>query len=121
MPTTTDIAAYADAWRSRASREAERQSLQVDDDTARARAAVASLRDQFAFDAAWLFGSRAAGRSHEASDWDIAVRGLPLRDWFSALERLEQEFGVEKVDLVRTEEAGIGLRMAIERGVVLDG
>jgi predicted nucleotidyltransferase len=47
----------------------------------------------------YVFGSAAEGRMHERSDIDLAVTGLPPRDFIPAMARVGNVFG-RSVDLV---------------------
>ena len=47
----------------------------------------------------YIFGSVASGRTHEDSDVDLAVAGLPPERFFSTMARLENLFD-RSVDLV---------------------
>jgi uncharacterized protein len=68
-----------------------------------------------------LFGSLVSGDTHEASDIDLAVEGLPPDVYFDTLGALLMASPCG-VDLVRLEEAPESLRRVIEAtGVELDG
>ena len=57
--------------------------------------------------AAWLFGSRAAGRAHPGSDLDLAVlyeRAPGLAQVAELRARLQEALGIEDVDLVVLDE-----------------
>jgi predicted nucleotidyltransferase len=52
----------------------------------------------------YIFGSVASGKSHEGSDVDLAVTGLPPECFFSTMARLENLFD-RSVDLVDLDDA----------------
>jgi predicted nucleotidyltransferase len=62
------------------------------------------LRSRFGASRVVLFGSLARGDAHEASDVDLAVLGVPVRQHFAAAAALEQLLHCT-VDLVRIEAA----------------
>jgi predicted nucleotidyltransferase len=68
----------------------------------------------------WLFGSLAWGETHETSDIDLAVEGLPLEE----LGRAQGELLLAapcKLDLVRLEEVPEAFASRIRQwGIVLD-
>lgn len=51
----------------------------------------------------YVFGSAAAGRTHQGSDVDLAVAGLPPDRFFSTMARLENLFDCS-VDLIDLDE-----------------
>lgn len=57
----------------------------------------------------WVFGSVATGETTSSSDLDLAVEGLPGRQYFPALGELFRRLSCD-VDLVRMEEAPESLR-----------
>lgn len=78
-----------------------------------------------------LAGSRATGRAHEGSDWDIAVQWDHQFDWLASVARTEElrralaaalrvdESGVDLIDLRR---ANLAMRAAVaEEGLSLSG
>lgn len=78
------------------------------------RRAAALLRRKFAVKGVWLFGSTLSCQFfHETSDLDLAVWGLPLKDYCSAVGELLFEIEDFSIDLVRLEEAQASLRQAI--------
>lgn len=52
---------------------------------------------------AWVFGSRATGRAHRASDIDLAIEApdLPPARWHALLESLEHAPIIYRLDIVR--------------------
>lgn len=57
----------------------------------------------------WVFGSVATGETTSSSDLDLAVEGLPGRQYFPALGELFRRLTCD-VNLVRMEEAPESLR-----------
>jgi predicted nucleotidyltransferase len=93
---------YARSWRKR--QEDERRHLA---EKARAAGKAAErlaqiLVREYGAREVWLFGSLARGRGFRRhSDIDLAATGLPAREFFSILSRLNAatEFNVDLVDL----------------------
>lgn len=81
---------------------------------ARASEAAAVLRREFGVTDVWLFGSVAESRVHEASDVDIAVRGLKWERFADAHDAMVVLFGTS-VDLVALETAAPSLIAKVER------
>ncbi|HEX9944876.1 MAG TPA: nucleotidyltransferase domain-containing protein [Thermoanaerobaculia bacterium] len=52
----------------------------------------------------YVFGSMASGRTHEGSDVDLAVVGLPPESFFATMARLEDLFE-RSIDLVDLDDA----------------
>jgi predicted nucleotidyltransferase len=52
----------------------------------------------------YVFGSVATGRTHEGSDVDLAISGLPPENFFATMARLEDLFE-GNVDLVDLDDA----------------
>lgn len=88
------------------------------------RDALAAERDVVV---AWLFGSRARGDAHRASDWDVAVKLAPCADPWRRIalgSALSAALG-EPVDLIDVDRAPIELaahaicdgRLVFERDV----
>lgn len=74
------------------------------------------LKRRFGVRRVILFGSLAhAGWFMSDSDVDLAVAGLAAADFWKAWRVAEETIGDRPVDLVEIEEAGEGLRKAIER------
>ncbi|MGQ0710537.1 MAG: type VII toxin-antitoxin system MntA family adenylyltransferase antitoxin [Rhodoferax sp.] len=86
---------------------------------------------QAGLECAVLVGSRATGRAHAGSDWDIAVLWAPGTSWWDVLGRTEtlrralaQALGVDEtlVDVIELRRANLAMRAAaVEEGVVLLG
>lgn len=85
-----------------------------EDRRAKLAEAGALLREGHGATAAWLFGSLASELTHEKSDVDIAVSGLPPKSYWAALGELSELFDCD-VDLVPLETAATGLRERILR------
>ena len=66
-------------------------------------------------DALLLFGSRAGGDNHAASDWDFAYIGEPELDAEGLLATLVLTCETERVDLVDLRRAGGLLRYRVAR------
>ena len=82
----------------------------------RVREVAKTLKHRFAVRRVILFGSLAhTGWFMPDSDVDIAVAGLATSDFWTAWQVAEEIIGDRLVDLVEIEEAGEGLREAIER------
>jgi len=89
------------------------------------------LADQSALELAILVGSRATGRAHAGSDWDIAIQwpaALPLFDTLANTETLRRALasvlGVseEQIDLIDLPRARLAMRAVVaEDGVPLKG
>lgn len=89
------------------------------------------LRAQQGLAFAVLVGSRATGRQHVASDWDIALQWDPAIVWMDAVARTERlrrdlaaALGVpeSQVDLIDLRRANLAMRAAVaEEGVPLTG
>jgi predicted nucleotidyltransferase len=62
----------------------------------------------------WLFGSLTTGATHEGSDVDLMVRGLPSSERTNAWLKLEELFEAP-VDLVPEELASSAFRGAVHR------
>lgn len=73
---------------------------------------VEDLRKRFGVRRVVLFGSFARGEIHERSDLDLAVEGLPARDYYRAVAACLS--ASVPVDLIRIEDATEGLRRRIE-------
>ncbi|MDZ4076361.1 MAG: nucleotidyltransferase domain-containing protein [Hylemonella sp.] len=78
-----------------------------------------------------LVGSRATGKAHEASDWDIALQWNHQLDWLTAVSRTEVlrrqlaevlRVGEQTVDLIDLRRANLAMRAAVaEEGQPLTG
>ena len=62
-----------------------------------------------------VFGSRARGDVHEASDWDFGCLGSAIFDLDRCLATLIQALGTDRVDLVDLSRAGALLRFRAAR------
>lgn len=92
-----------------------RDSLLAEARLAKLPRAVALLRGLGA-ERVWLFGSLVTGATHEGSDVDFMVRGLPAGLHATAWMELEKLFEAP-VDLVSEEAASVAFREAVhERG-----
>jgi predicted nucleotidyltransferase len=89
------------------------------------------LSGQAALELAILVGSRASGRPHADSDWDIAIRWTPELSLFDSLARTETlrrdlaaVLGVaeERIDLIDLPRARLAMCAVVaEEGVPLKG
>lgn len=89
------------------------------------------LSGQANLELAVLIGSRATGRSHAGSDWDIAIQwpvGLSLFDTLARTETLRRDLATalavaeEHVDLIDLPRARLAMRATVtEDGVPLKG
>jgi hypothetical protein len=78
-----------------------------------------------------LVGSRAVGKAHAASDWDIALQWSPQIDWLQVLAQTEivrralaRAIGVQEsaIDLIELRRANLAMRaVAAEEGLLLTG
>jgi predicted nucleotidyltransferase len=75
--------------------------------------AVALLR-ALGVERVWLFGSLATGATHEGSDVDLMVTGLPSAERARAWLKLEELFDAP-VDLIPEEAASSAFREAVYR------
>jgi predicted nucleotidyltransferase len=123
MPTALELkregwTPYLDAASRRSSdtaltpeEEQERERL-----LARVRKAAEILKRRFAVRHVILFGSLAhTSWFMPDSDVDLAVAGLAATDFWSAWKVVEEVIEDRPVDLIEIDEAGDGLRGAIER------
>jgi len=86
-------------------------------------------QDGLAF--AVLVGSRATGKAHEASDWDIALQWSHQMEWLTTVSRTEAlrrmlagllRVDESKVDLIDLRRANLAMRAAVaEEGQPLTG
>lgn len=91
----------------------------------------ALLRNQPQLEFAVLVGSRASGKNHQSSDWDIAIQWSPEMEWLvllAATETLRRDIAralqVEEsaVDLIELRRANLAMRANVaEEGLVLSG
>lgn len=92
---------------------------------------AALLTAQPGLDFAVLVGSRASGKAHAQSDWDIALQWAPQLDWLSTVARAEtlrRELAAllcveeSRVDLIDLRRANLAMRAAVaEEGLPLAG
>ena len=89
---------------------------------AQAKELAATLKAEFGATKVVLFGSTLSARSFNLrSDIDLAVWGLPCKDYMSALSRLFCQSEAFDVDLIRIEEAPDSLKDYISsEGVTID-
>lgn len=89
------------------------------------------LSSQAALELAILVGSRATGRAHAGSDWDIAIQwpaALSLFDTLARTETLRRELAAllgvaeEHIDLIDLPRARLAMRAVVaEDGIPLKG
>ncbi len=89
------------------------------------------LQTQTELELAVLVGSRAEGRAHPESDWDIAIqwkRGMSMLDNLANTETLRRKLAValgvgeDLVDLIDLPRAGLTMRALVaEDGIPLKG
>jgi len=115
---TADYRKYVLAWRRRTKIEEESRKALASKAMEAARRAARILSAQFGAGKVILFGSLAAGTFAKDSDIDLAVAGLPSKDYWKALVRIEEGHGFE-INLVPYEEALDHIRRAIDDGIVL--
>lgn len=94
-------------------------------------ALIELLREQSQLNFSVLVGSRATGRAHAGSDWDIALQWAPGANWLSTLGQTEalraqlaQVLCVtpQTIDLIDLRRANLAMRAAVaEEGVPLTG
>ncbi len=119
MPAT-QMERYQRTARARWEARRERCALRRERAWQLARRAAALLREEFGARRIVLFGSLArAVRFHERSDVDLAVWGLPARDYYRAVARLLDLDPTIGVDLIEAEYAPPTLRATLEREGVL--
>lgn len=86
-----------------------------------AKLAAGQLRSQYRVEAVVLFGSLLQRELfHKYSDIDLAVKGLPARDYYRAVASLLTLSDAIAIDLVFFEEAPHSLQMCIDQeGIIL--
>lgn len=86
-----------------------------------AKMAAGQLRSQYRVDDVVLFGSLLHRELfHKYSDVDLAVKGLPARDYYRAVASLLTLSDAISIDLVLFEEAPQSLQKCIDReGIIL--
>lgn len=94
-------------------------------------AVLTVLQSQPLLDFAVLIGSRATGKAHAQSDWDIALQWSPALDWLATLGQTEtlrhqvaEALGVpaSAVDLIELRRANLAMRASVaEEGLPLVG
>ena len=98
----------------------ERIRIRQRSDSARAEARLAKLPRAVALlralgaERVWLFGSLTTGTTHDGSDVDLMVSGLPAHERTSAWLGLEDLFETS-VDLVPEEATSLAFRDAVHR------
>lgn len=90
-----------------------------------------ALETQSDLELAVLVGSRADGRAHAESDWDIAIqwnRDITMLDNLANTETLRRKLaealgvGEDRVDLIDIPRAGLAMRALVaEEGIPLKG
>jgi len=91
----------------------------------------AVLLDQPELEFAVLVGSRATGKTHDGSDWDIALQWSAQLDWLTVLantETLRHKLALalqtpeSAVDLIELRRANLAMRACVaEQGIPLSG
>lgn len=116
---------YVRVWRTRLAAEERARQAVAEELRAAARRCAEILRNVFGARRVYLFGSlsgRSAVPFGPHSDVDIAVEGLPPKEYWHALAAIEQEFPAgTRVDLLRLEDARPPLREKIQRSGELLG
>ena len=95
------------------------------------QAVAGILRQQAQLGFSVLVGSRAAGKAHDGSDWDIALQWSPQLDWSAVLGRTETlrrtlalalQTPEACVDLIELRRANLAMRASVaEEGLPLSG
>ncbi|MFY9260103.1 MAG: nucleotidyltransferase domain-containing protein [Gallionella sp.] len=90
-----------------------------------------ALLDEREIEFSVLVGSRASGKVHPESDWDIAIQWHPGLDWLTLLGKTEtvrraiaHTLGTlpEKIDLIDLRRANLAMRANVaEQGLPLTG
>ncbi len=93
------IAQYAQNWRALTRARRERAQPVITRIQRQLVAVARLLADEFGATRVVLFGSHARGDATEASDIDLLVYGIPLRELVSATDRARTLLGVH-VDLI---------------------
>lgn len=114
--TEAEIAHYRAAEQQRKAKAEQGQRQRLEHARIVAHQAAALLKTQFGARRVILFGSVAQGRLfHRDSDIDLAVEGIPVRDFWqawSALDTIADEF---EIDLLDIETASSRLMAALEQ------
>lgn len=105
----------------RRNQETEQRYARYELGHVRAREAAEYLKTTFAIETVWLFGSMLTPEDvYLESDIDLAVKGLSLEHYCSALGELLVSIKEFSIDLVRIESAPESLRTVIyEQGLML--
>ena len=92
---------------------------------------VETLQAEPHLEFAVLVGSRATGKAHEGSDWDIALQWAPEIDWLTVLDHTETlrrklalalQIDESSVDLIELRRANLAMRASVaEEGLPLTG
>ncbi|MGB3614422.1 MAG: nucleotidyltransferase domain-containing protein [Elainellaceae cyanobacterium] len=118
-PSADKLRLYIETARQRQHDERERRRLRRELGLAVAKDAADVLRNHFGVSQVVLFGSALDVETfHEASDIDLAVWGLPPKDYVSAVAHL-LDFSEFSIDLVLAERADPYLQEAIAKGCTL--
>lgn len=90
-----------------------------------------ALLDEREIEFSVLVGSRASGKVHPESDWDIAIQWHPSLDWLTLLGKTETvrraiasalNTAPEKIDLIELRRANLAMRANVaEQGLPLTG
>lgn len=112
--TTEEMEAYRAAWRRRQAAAEQAEHRRAEHARTVAREAARILREEFDAERIRLFGSLVRGTFSADSDIDLAVEGLPERDFFRAQGRLLSLSPGLAIDLVDVRTARPALRRSIE-------
>ena len=95
------------------------------------QAIIGLLQSQPELEFAVLVGSRANGKAHDASDWDIALQWSAQLDWLTVLAQTETlrcalalalRVPQTAVDLIELRRANLAMRASVaEEGLILSG
>lgn len=90
-----------------------------------------ALREQPGLQFAVLVGSRATGKAHAQSDWDIALQWSPQLEWLTMLGKTEtlrnslansMQIESSKIDIIELRRANLAMRACVaEDGLPLLG
>ncbi len=112
----TDIQEYQNGWRERFALQEERLRQRKLDLYRKAKVCAQVLKENYHVTQVILFGSLTGDKSiHERTDIDLAVVGLPSKDYFHALALLyEIPPNDANVDLITLEDAPETLNQRIK-------